>query len=433
MSRVSRGALVLLTVCWGCASDGAGAGRGATADARGAAGHAGSAAAGPPGAGGQGAATVGGTGGMGGASASTNAGHGSAAVLPEPNVEGILHASCATATVESALLPTYLLFVIDRSGSMICNPPPVTASDACESNPTRADATMPSKWEIVQSALLATLHTLPADVSVGISYFSNDDACGVHPTPSVAVRPLDDAQLSAAQASLEGITPGGGTPIVGATVLAYQHLHDRALAGELVGNKFVVLLTDGEQSEQCVDQARCDSAAACTELLVSQEAPKARKPGVDIRTFVIGAPGSEPARTMLSELAVAGGTAPEGCDPAAGECHFDMTKKSDFAAALADALAAITGSAATCELPVPMGDEAPDLTRLNVVYSPGDGSDPLLLRQDTSHGCADGADGWQYGSDDTTIKLCGPICDTVRSDRGSRVDVVLGCPVQGPD
>jgi hypothetical protein len=378
--------------------------------------------------------------GQGGAGGSTPPGAsptgGGAATLPALNADSVLGGSCATATVESALLPTHVLFVLDRSGSMLCNPPPTTGSESCEQNPTRADAAMPSKWEIVEGAMIEALRALPQDVGVGVSYFSNDDACGVHPTPSVAIKPLSPAQLTVIEGSLAAVTPGGGTPIVGATILAYQHLHALALDGQLAGNKFVVMLTDGQQSEQCGAQDRCATAAECTELLVGSEAPKASGPGAAIRTFVIGAPGSEPARSMLSRLAVAGGTAPEGCDADAGECHFDMATETDFAGALSTALVEITGRAATCELPLPTlptTEEPLDRALLNVVYSPGDGSDPKVLAQDTRSACDAGADGWQYAEDGSTIRLCGPTCNTVRNDRGSRVDVVLGCPVKAPE
>jgi hypothetical protein len=199
----------------------------------------------------------------------------------------------------------------------------------------------------------------------------------------VAIQALVPAQLAAIEDSLANVTPGGGTPLVGATILAYQHLHALALQGELPGNKFVVLLTDGEQSEQCSEPSRCATVDECKRLLVEVEAPKARRPGVDIRTFVIGAPGSEPARAMLSQLAVAGGTAPEACDARAGACHFDMTRETDFAGALSQTLSDITGRAATCELPLPATGDALDRNRVNVVYSPGDGSAPSVIVQDT--------------------------------------------------
>jgi hypothetical protein len=82
---------------------------------------------------------------------------------------------------------------------------------------------------------------------------------------------------------------------------------------------------------------------------------------------------------------------------------------------------------------VPQADTVLDLERVNVVYSPGDGSDAKLIVQDTRNACDAGADGWQYSDDQTKIRLCGSICETVRTDAGSRVDVVIGCPVQGPE
>jgi hypothetical protein len=53
-------------------------------------------------------------------------------------------------------------------------------------------------------------------------------------------------------------------------------------------------------------------------------------PGSGIRTFVVGVPGSEPARTVLSSIAKQGGTAADGCDPQLGNCHFDMTMAKDL-------------------------------------------------------------------------------------------------------
>jgi hypothetical protein len=357
----------------------------------------------------------------------------SAPPLPVLNAASILKGSCAVATVQSELLPSNLLFVLDRSGSMNCNPPPTTDSQACESDPKRADPAKPSKWEITQNALVAAMQQLPASTHVGISYFSNDDSCGVSATPSVPVASLDKTQLGALKSSLTSVTPNGGTPIVGATILAYQHLHALALDNEIVGNSFVVLLTDGQQSDQCSDPSRCKSAEECTTFLTEQEVPKAAGPGADIRTFVIGAPGSEPARPVLSEIALKGGTAPAGCNAMAGECHFDMTRQSDFAAALNGALTAITGKAATCELPLPSSDKGQvDLRLVNVVYTPGDGSDARVVPQDTRARCDAGAEGWQYNPDSTKIALCGAICNTVRTDAAARLDVVLGCQVQGP-
>jgi hypothetical protein len=358
----------------------------------------------------------------------------SAPAIPALDANAILRGSCATSTVQSMLLPANLLFVVDRTGTMACNPPPTTDSASCEELPERADPDLPSKWEITSEALIEAMKSLPESAKVGISYFSNDSACGVHSTPSVPLEANTDAHQRTMEASLRNVTPGGGTPLVGATILAYKHLHELAVAGSITGNEFVVLITDGEQSEQCSNPPECTDAQSCYALLLDEEVERAAAPGVDIRTFVIGAPGSEPARSVLSTIASRGGTGSPGCDPARGDCHFDMTMESDFGQALSRALAAIIGQASTCELNIPQPEDggAVDLERINVVRTPS-GQDPLLVPQDERAPCDAGADGWQYTEDLSKIRLCGPACDAVRADTGGRVDVVLGCLVQGPD
>jgi hypothetical protein len=84
-------------------------------------------------------------------------------------------------------------------------------------------------------------------------------------------------------------------------------------------------------------------------------------------------------------------------------------------------------------LPLPEPDAGPlDLTRLNVVFTPHTGPARVLV-QDTHAPCDGGADGWQYSPALDQIRLCGKTCATVRNDSGGRIDVVLGCPVIGPD
>ena len=425
------GLLSLWAVASACSSSGSNATRRSGTQPTAVSGGAG----GSPGTGGMPVAGASGTsGGSGAASAVGPTAGGSGGSLPEPDVGALLDSGCATSTMQSQLLPSNLLFVIDRSASMACNPPPITDSASCELDPVRMDATSKSKWEITRSALSEAIKALPDDTVVGLSYFSNDDACGVHSLPSVPLAALAPAQRSAIEASLANVEPNGATPLVGATILAYRHLHELSLAGEIHGNKFVVLLTDGQQSEPCSDPALCDGPEACTNLLIDQEVPKAAGPGVGIRTFVIGAPGSEPARSVLSQIAKSGGTAPEGCDVDAGNCHFDMTTQRDFDQALADALSQIAGRALSCVLPIPKpsGVEL-DPQLVNVIYSPADGSPPQLLSKDDRAPCDSGANGWQYADNSDKIRLCGPTCDRVRADRGARVDVVLGCPVHGPE
>jgi hypothetical protein len=182
------------------------------------------------------------------------------------------------------------------------------------------------------------------------------------------------------------------------------------------------------------DAAECAAAGSCTSFLVQKEAPLAAQS--NIRTFVIGAPGSEPARGYLSELAYVGGTArSSSCihDPAGntGDCHFDMTTSQDFAAALASALGSVSGAALGCEFAVPETSVVVTPGSVNVQYRPSSGS-PACFSYDPRP-CATSSNGWQFakradGSDDLSrVVICGSACEQVRADAMARVDVILGC------
>lgn len=245
-----------------------------------------------------------------------------------------------------------VLFVIDRSGSMNCNLPPLTSSSQCEANPQRVDATQPSKWDVVRDAFSVAFDSLiPSDDSVdvraGSSFFSVDDICGASSAPAIPIASATPDHIESLRQSLD-ITPAGGTPIVGATILAYKHLYQPET---FTGNAHVILLTDGADS--CADsyEAALGPGDYIADL-INIEAPKALSVG--IKTWVIGAPGSEPARHMLSSLAVAGGTAQEGCDPGdgsdptVGNCHYDMTT-GDFQQTLSETLRSIV-ELVTCKI-----------------------------------------------------------------------------------
>ncbi|MFI5309020.1 MAG: hypothetical protein ACHQ53_16820, partial [Polyangiales bacterium] len=305
----------------------------------------------------------------------------------------------------------------------------------------------PTKWAITISALEKMLGTLAdTGASAGLSFFSTDNVCGVVSAPTVKLARVDQGQVMAMTAALAATNPGGGTPIVGGTILAYDHLYEEAgldASGGCAqppcgapGNRFVVLITDG--SDSCPMEpipGACDGEA-CTDFLLDHSAVDAR--GVNIRTFVIGVPGSEPARGFLSELALRGGTAKNGGNCSAdrhaqsGDCHFDMSTSTDLASDLSSALDAISGAALSCEFPVPqIPDRAPS-KNVNVQYRPGGTGDPVCLAFD-ERPCAGGANGWQFakdaaGQDDLSrVVLCGAACDTVKNDPQIRVDVVLGC------
>jgi hypothetical protein len=340
-------------------------------------------------------------------------------------------ATCAARSFVSPQLPASVLFVVDRSGSMTCNAPPVQSVESCNLDPKRLDPKAPSRWEITTAALDETFGSLMGSAAaVGLSMFSVDGYCGVDSTPTVGLDVVSPRQHDALSMAMHSAEPAGGTPIVGAVISAYHHLHEELHAS---GNRFVVLITDGEES--CGNtgdaQNQADLSAARSRLLQT-EVQKARM--ANIRTFVVGTPGSEGARAFLSELAFQGGTArATSCnhgasDASTGDCHFDLTTERDFSSVLASTLGKIGSEARGCEFQSPGGGAGESLN----VQIRTSGTPPKCLPL-AAAGC--NQEGYAYhrredGSIDYgRVELCGSACEQVKADPSAVVDVILGCPI----
>ena len=345
---------------------------------------------------------------------------GSAAPPSAPSIPLGPDECVSTGTIEASLRPANLLLLIDRSASLQCNLPPQTDSASCEAEPRRVDPAQPSKWEVVQQALETTLQALPETASAAITYFNNDDRCGVQSAPHVSMARLDDGQRAVLVDSLAAVEPRGGTPIVGGLILAYKQLNPDQTPDQPFGNRFVVLITDGEEG--------CDREEM--DRLLEEELPKSRT--ARITNFVVGVPGSEVNRGFLSRVAFAGGapSSPDcdhqSDDPSVGDCHFDMTRDGDLPGQLRDALERIAERALGCEFDVP---EAPgaaglDYGRVNVVYTDAEGEEQLV-GQDADRPCEGGANGWQYNDDRSKVLLCGDACERVR--HAASIRIALGC------
>ena len=340
---------------------------------------------------------------------------------------------CAAVAVEANLIPANFLFVLDTSGSMNCVPPDGDDAEAelCKTDPRkRGDG--PSKWQVTQQALVTALEPLldrdSLQVAVGV-FPEMGSKCGVAEAPVLDFSALSPDHLERTSALLETTLPDGDTPIAGAAIRSYGYLARALRERELIGNTFVVLLTDGNET--------CKPGEL--DKLISNDAPMALE-GFGIRTFVIGAPGSEEARTLLSQLAVAGGTAPRtGCEPGsdseAGDCHYDMTRSTNFGADLALVLDKITRTKAlSCEFDVPANPEGGgvNLNEVNVtLYTPERGEDdvePLGKHEGPLGSCDDKDSGWTYSSDRRKILLCGSDCDRIEQLPDAQVRIVLGCP-----
>jgi hypothetical protein len=367
-----------------------------------------------------GAGPVGGVSGIGGAINPDSGTGGAGGIRPD--------SGCASAEVTGRLDTANLLFVIDRSGSMNCNLPEDGQSSAdCANFPQKRNMSAPSKWELTRDALKAAFGRLEmnGNARVGINTFpipgtnchpwEQTQTDPPEPIPNIDVQTLDAAHNTGLAAFLDGVMPGGQTPIAGAAILGYRYLQSRIVSGSLDGNFFLVLMTDG--AETC-------EVGALPGLLQNPDGFVYNAGLLGIPTFVIGAPGSEEARGLLSEIAYIGGTARSaGCSHApsgnVGDCHFDMTRSTDFAADLTAALNAINTTVLSCELDVPTGSNV-DRSRVNIEIN------GTTIGKDDRSACGT-ANGWQYKAGDSTkIELCGSACATAKTP-GATLKIVLGC------
>ncbi|HEY3495803.1 MAG TPA: vWA domain-containing protein [Polyangiaceae bacterium] len=329
--------------------------------------------------------------------------------------------ACALATDTVEAIPAVLELVIDTSGSMTW--PPGWA-------PTPDDDTPPpgaTKWEITRDALEVAVDTLAPEVALGANFYPNvsGDDVGICLLNRVAlpIAPLGAAGSSARgdwSSALADVVPIGGTPTEGAYLFGIEQLSST----QLDGSKFLLLITDGTPT--CTLDCECtdDNLPVDSDPLIA-EAASALEDG--IRTFVIGSPGSEGTRGVLSALATAGGTAKENCsDDGPVYCHFDMTTEPDLANGLARALDQVAMSLRSCEYPIPEppDDRTLDRDRVNVLYTPSSGETETVPRDPSATKCDEG---WQYSDDGKSILLCGEACEAAKADVGARVEVLFGC------
>jgi hypothetical protein len=315
--------------------------------------------------------------------------------------------ACAGQSAGAEAAPAVLQMLVDTSGSMDQNAP----------------GARQSKWTVTRGAVLDAINGMPGETSLGVVFYpnvpNNSNQCFREQT-AVAVAALDIAgQRQRIQQAFARQNPEGGTP----THDAYRYALSQLEATPAAGPRFVVLITDGIPTYLlgCQGNNRQNDPVDAGPLVVEAAAAAAR----GIRTFVIGAPGSEDARGDLSRMAEAGGTATAQCSHAGPNyCHFDMTRETDLGAGLTNALSIISGVALSCRYAVPQPPTGSllDPGKVNVLFTPPGGAQELIGRSvDTS--CSEG---WEYAQGETQIRLCGSTCDRVQASEGS-LTLQFGC------
>jgi len=326
--------------------------------------------------------------------------------------------ACSDQVAPAAGRPPLIQFVVDTSGSM-------NWVAGTERTPRSGEQ---SKWQITQRALATAIAGMPDEIAVGLTYFPNlqqgDRQC-FRPEVAAPLAPLTADQRALIQRVNDAESAFGGTPTHG----AYRFGVEQLQASTLEGPRFLLLITDGipTYSLSCSDdedgRTRVDGAPLVQEV-------QARFRDSEIRTFVIGSPGSEEARDELSQMAAVGGTASPGCDVGGPAfCHFDMTAEPDFSQALNRALAQITRATLACDyaVPRPPGGLRIDFNDASVVLESG-GTTVREFERAASGECSEG---WQLGTDRTSLHLCPATCNELQGllqqDPALGVSIKFGC------
>lgn len=241
--------------------------------------------------------------------------------------------------------------------------------------------------------------------------------CGdVASTPPVPLAPALAAR-DAAWAWFQGQEVDGFTPTLSALQNAYAYMKNQ----DVDGQRYVVLFTDGVPTVHGTDFGPEAFDACGAEGDILEAVSEAASGPTPVKTFAIGAPGSEGATDLLGQIATIGGTARTSpCDAAQGECHYTIDQD-DFGAKLQGVLDTIAGLVGDCTFDMPEGNEDADPNLVNVGIENQDGINPVY--RDPAH-----LDGWDFAdAAQTQIQLYGEACSAYNARPANEVVIVLGC------
>jgi hypothetical protein len=343
--------------------------------------------------------------------------------LTDDEFTELTEGACAGWAAEGESIPSVLQLVVDVSSSMSQNAPGGNGA---------------SKWAVTREALLEAIvgvngPGLPGSVALGLLFYPNVDGVDategekpleycVNTDALVPAAPLggpDDAHRDAIRQGIENVQLETSTP----THDAFEHaLNFGLLPADLPGKKFMLLITDGQPTLAHGCQNPSNNFQAVNPDPIVNLIDAAWQ--LDIRTFLLGSPGSEDNRPWMSEAAILGGTAWQGCELSGPEyCHMDMTEATNFSEALRQGLGTVIGALSTCSysFPDPPMGRTIDAAEINVLVTSED-QNTLIVRDDIG----DCSEGWQLTSDNE-ILLCPTTCADVQIDPNITLDITFGC------
>ncbi len=327
--------------------------------------------------------TANGAGGAGGA-IFTGAGGGDGGIDPD--------AACGLITKQAKVTPLNLYIAFDKSSSMVGN-----------------------KWDSAKAGLSAFVNDPDsAGIKVALNFFplDNNPTCDqfAYKPPVVPFDLLPQNAMPIIQA-MNATTPNGFyTPIypaLGGAILAGKEQADNN-PGEASA---VLLVTDGQPQGPSTS---CGGVNPEDPTAIANLAATGVSFGV--KTFVIGLPGVN--QTIANQIAMAGGT-----DAAI------LVASTNVQTEFQTALAKVRGQALPCEYEIPseVAGGQVDPTFVNVLVTPTGGQAGILLQDPSCTG-----EGWKYDNPQNPqhIIFCSQTCAAIKSDLGSKVQIMLGCQTE---
>jgi hypothetical protein len=271
-----------------------------------------------------------------------------------------------------------------------------------------------TKWAACKTALENFFSDATSTgIHASLTFFGKDasgsgaDCQGAtYSTPQVAMTDLPSSSFGT---QINSASPSTDTPTLYAEQGAITYA--QSVKAGLTNNEKVaiVLVTDG-------DPMFCGSGNTVTAVANAASAVASTIP-----TYVVGIGSS---LTNLKTIATAGGTT---------AILVDTSNPTQLSSDLQNALGSIANAQLGCEygLPAPPSGKSLDVNAVNVDYTPSGQPQTTLTY---SADCSD-ANGWHYDSTSapSKIEMCPTICNTLKADKGGKIDIIFGCTTTVPD
>ena len=310
--------------------------------------------------------------------------------------------TCSQTSVGSSLQPVTMYLMLDSSGSMVAQ----------------------GLWNPARNAVNTFVQDPGSDaINYAFRVYGNsspwgctqgDCSASACQTPTFGPALLDNPTYESNLVTfLSGATTGGnGTPH-SAAIQGMAQWGSAWRTGHPNDIIALVYITDGASGDCAWDGSYGGANGAVT---ISQPASLAYS-NDNVLFYTVALPSA--SLILLDELAAQGGTG----------SAIDLTGSSSVATDLTLALQDIQGNLLSCTVPIPNASTV-DPALVTATYRPTSNPDVVLTEVADMTACSGTGNEFYFSPDavnPTDIVMCTTLCDTVRADVGSNVEISGGC------